>query len=140
MYRSARMAYESGSKTSDSSRELEANALFRAARRLEACQQDWNSPERAALLGEALRNNQKLWTLFQSALAEPGNPLPAELKVNLLRLSAFIDRRTLEILAAPTPEKLQALIDIDRNVAAGLAQRPSAPSGQKPQAAAGGRA
>ena len=140
MFRSARMAYESGTKTTDSSRELEANALFRAARRLEACQQDWSSPERPALLDEALRNNQKLWTLFQDALADPANPLPAELKVNLLRLSAFIDRRTLELLAEPSPEKLQALIDIDRNVASGLAQRPAAATRPVPAAGAGGRA
>lgn len=126
MFRSARMAYESGAKGTDSSRELESSALFKAARKMEACIQAWSSPQRDAMLEESLRYNQRLWTLFQGELAESGNPLPNELKVNLLRLSAFIDRRTFEVLAQPSPEKLQALIDIDRNIAAGLAAPPAA--------------
>ncbi len=123
MFRSARMAYESGSKVTDSSRELEAGALYKAARKLEACQQAWSSPDRPAMLEEALRYNQRLWTLFQGELGADANPLPNELKVNLLRISAFIDRRTFEVLSEPSPERLQPLIDIDRNIASGLAQR-----------------
>jgi flagellar biosynthesis activator protein FlaF len=136
MLRSARMAYESVAKVTDSSRELEATALFKASRKFEACIQAWDTPECNALLVEALRYNQRLWTLFQSELAQPANPLPGELKVNLLRLSAFIDKRTFEILAQPSPDKLKALIDINRNIAAGLAQH--SPAGAVPPAEPGG--
>jgi len=48
------------------------------------------------------------------------NPLPEEVKHNLLSLSLFIDRRTFEALAYPAPEKLDILININLNVAAGL--------------------
>jgi flagellar protein FlaF len=133
MLRSARMAYESGAKGTDSSRELEASALFKASRKFEACIQAWDTPECGALLEEALRYNQRLWTLFQSELAQPANPLPGELKVNLLRLSAFIDKRTFEILAQPSADKLRALIDINRNIAAGLSQQaPACPDAPPP--------
>jgi flagellar protein FlaF len=48
------------------------------------------------------------------------NPLPDEIKRNLLALSLFVDRRTFETLAYPAPEKLDVLISINLNVSAGL--------------------
>jgi len=44
--------------------------------------------------------------------------------VDLLKLSAFIDRRILETMADPSPEKLTAIININRNIAAGLREAP----------------
>ena len=123
MYGSARAAYEIGAKTTASSRELEAEALFKAARLLEDCRQHWSATDSRSRLEEALKYNQRLWTFFQSELADPDNGLPVELRVNLLRISTFIDRRTFEIMARPEPAKLQALIDINRHVASGLAVR-----------------
>jgi flagellar biosynthesis activator protein FlaF len=124
MYESPLRAYEEGAKTSSSSRDLESSALFKAARVLEACQNSWQTADRPTRLAEALRHNLRLWTLFQVELAEPDNQLPADLRVNLLRLSSFVDRRTFEIMADPRPEKLQALIDINRQIASGLANKP----------------
>lgn len=123
MHASARRAYESGAKSAPSGRELEASALFKAARQLEACRGGWDVPGRAERLDEALRYNQRLWTFFQGELLADGCGLPAELRANLLRLSAFIDRRTFEMLAAPTPEGLVALIEIDRQIAGGLSDQ-----------------
>ena len=120
MYTSARRAYEGGSKTTSTSRELEAAALFKAARKLEECQAATESADTGERMVEALRYNQRLWTLFQLELANSKHPMPAGLRADLLRLSVFVDRRTLELMASPSPEGLQALIDIDRNVAAGL--------------------
>jgi flagellar biosynthesis activator protein FlaF len=65
-----------------------------------------------------------VWCIFQAELENPKNPLPKALKVSLLRLVAFIDRRTLETIAYPTPEKLTILININQNIAAGLRTRP----------------
>ena len=121
MFTSARRAYEEGSKTTAASRGLEAAALFKAARRLEACREASGAEDADVWMVEALRYNQRLWTLFQTELASADHPMPAALRADLLRLSAFVDRRTLELLAAPTAHGLQALIDIDRNVASGLA-------------------
>ncbi len=123
MFASARRTYESGTKAAPSGRELEAAALFKAARQLEACRREWNSPSRTQQLDEALRYNQRLWTFFQAELSAPDCPLPIDLRRNLLQLSGFIDKRTFEMMAAPTEQGLQALIEIDRNIAAGLSQQ-----------------
>lgn len=123
MYGNVRQAYETGAKATESSRELEAAALFKAARLLEGCRQSWESSDSASRLAEALRYNQRLWTFFQSELANPEHGLPAEIRANLLRISTFIDRRTFELMAHPEAAKLQALIDINRHVASGLAAR-----------------
>ena len=48
------------------------------------------------------------------------NPLPDEIKRNILALSFFVDRRTFDTLAYPAPEKLSILVNINLNVAAGL--------------------
>ena len=120
MFSSARQAYEQGAKTAVTSRQLEAAALFKSARMLEACQQAWEEPGRAASLDAALRHNMRLWTLFQAELARPEHEMPLEMRVNLLNLSRFVDRRTFELMADPRPEKLQALIDINRHIGAGL--------------------
>lgn len=120
MFSSARQAYEQGAKTAVTSRQLEAAALFKSARMLEACQQAWEEPGRAASLDAALRHNMRLWTLFQAELARPEHEMPLEMRVNLLNLSRFVDRRTFELMADPRPEQLQALIDINRHIGAGL--------------------
>jgi flagellar biosynthesis activator protein FlaF len=125
MFGSAQQAYDAGRKTSLSSRELEAAALFKAARILEVCRQEWTVPGSKQRLAEALRQNQRLWTFFQGELSRPDHEMPVGLRRDLLRLSAFVDRRTFEVMARPQPEKLQALIDINRQIASGLAATPS---------------
>jgi flagellar protein FlaF len=120
MFASARHAYESSVKTSASSRELESAALYKAARQLEAVQQAWDAADRGARLEEALRYNQRLWTFFQAELEADECALPSAVRANLLRLARFTDTRTFELLAQPERERLQALIEIDRNIAAGL--------------------
>jgi flagellar protein FlaF len=101
-------------------RELEAMLLTRSATRLAVAQQRWNEPDHDTSLEEALRYNQKLWTVFQSELMEDGNTMPDEIKRNLLTLSLFIDKRTFEVMSYPAPEKLNILININQNIAAGL--------------------
>ncbi|MBI5170982.1 MAG: flagellar biosynthesis regulator FlaF [Candidatus Eisenbacteria bacterium] len=121
MFASARRAYESGTKAAPSGRELEAAALFKAARKLEQCRQEWDTPGRETRLEEALRYNLRLWTFFQGEWLGEDCELPNDLRANLLRLSAFVDRRTFELMSEPTPEGLRALVEIDRQIAAGLA-------------------
>ena len=124
MFRNPLETYEQSRKPTASDRQIEVKALYKAARSLEECQKDWHNPDRRLRLHEALTRNQKLWTLFQSELAQPHYGLPADLRRKLLLLSTFIDRRTLEVIAQPQPEKLTALININRHIALGLAQTP----------------
>ncbi len=120
MYSNPLQAYQSVEKATLPGRELEANILTQAARKLKNCQNNWNEKNRDKILDEALKYNQRIWSIFQTELASPKNPLPANLKRDLLRLSGFIDKRIFETMARPAPEKLSIIIDINQNIAAGL--------------------
>ena len=112
--------YATTQNQGESVRESEARALLRCASRLEAVQQE--GVDYAAYC-DALRQNQRLWTLFQAALAEAGNPLPIELRQTLLGLSLYIDRRTLRAIGEFSGKLLDVLININREIASGLAAR-----------------
>lgn len=72
----------------------------------------------------ALRLNWRLWTIFQAELTVERSEVPQDIRVNMLTLCKFVDKHTVGALANPTPEALAVLIEINRNIAAGLAQVP----------------
>jgi flagellar biosynthesis activator protein FlaF len=123
MYQAALKAYDNVNKSTMSGRDVEAEVLTKAALKLKECQDNWVENGQSAKLEAALKYNQRVWTIFQAELAKPENSLPNALKVDLLRLSAFIDKRTFETMAYPAPEKLAILININHNIAAGLRMR-----------------
>jgi flagellar biosynthesis activator protein FlaF len=132
VYQPALKAYESVNKSTMSGRDVEAETLTKAALKLKACQDGWTTNGRDSNLDSALKYNQRLWCIFQAELENSANALPPALKRDLLRLIAYIDKRTLEVLAYPAPEKLTILININRNIAAGLRTRPAqAESGEE---------
>ena len=124
MYQAALKAYESVNKSTMGGRDIEAAVLTKAALKLKECQSNWDAADRFSKLDSALKFNQRVWTIFQAELSKKENPLPNRLKVDLLRLSAFIDKRIFEIMAYPSPEKLTILINMNNNIAAGLRTRP----------------
>ena len=98
-------------------RATEAWALTEAARRLAQA----SARGDAKLMREALRLNWRLWTIFQADLtvsheADPSN----EITVNMLTLCQFVDHHTVDSLADPTSEKLEALVNLNRQISAGL--------------------
>ena len=115
--------YEELRGDSLSGRELEASLLVRAAAELNKCAQLW--PERDSKhfqekLDEALRFNQKLWTLLQMELSNPEHPAPEPLRKNLLRLSRYIDQRIFSLFAGGELGDLHMLSKINEELAAGL--------------------
>lgn len=110
--------YQQAQRLSSNPRETESRALLESARRLNAVQRPDADLEDYRT---ALRTNWRLWTLFQTDIAEPTNPLPPEVKRNMLSLCAFVDRQTVAALSRVSPPSLQVLIDINRNIAMGLA-------------------
>ena len=107
-----------------SGREVEAAVLTKAACKLRECQQNWDKDNREQKLNEALKYNQLIWSIFQGELQKEDNPLGRELRANLLRLSAFVDRQIFEAMGDPAPQKLDMVIEINTNIAAGLRERP----------------
>ena len=117
-------AYENVGKATQSGREIEAAVLTKAAVKLRECQDNWDAPDRDTKLDVALKFNQRIWTIFQSELSRDDHELPKKLRLDILRLAAFIDRRIFETMASPSPEKLKIVIDINNNLAAGLRNSP----------------
>ena len=120
MHSNQTAAYRGVQKSAMSDRHAEAAVLMKAAALLKQCQANWDAEGRKALMEKALRYNQLLWSFFQSALADPKNPLPESLKEDIFRLSLFIDRQIFEIIAYPAPEKMDIIIQINTNIAEGL--------------------
>jgi flagellar biosynthesis activator protein FlaF len=120
MYALQLEAYRTSQNSVLSGRGVEAAALTRCAFLLLECQKNWDARDRDEKLAEALRANQIVWSIFQSELTKKDNPLPQEIKENILTLSLFIDKRILEVMTNPVPEKLKTIVDINLNLAAGL--------------------
>jgi len=113
-------AYKKTVKATNTGRELEASVLTRGAMLLKECKEKWNGEGHFKRLDEALRFNQRIWTIFQDEMIREDNPLPVEIRQNILNLSLFIDKRIIEVMREPDPEKLNILIGINLNIAQGL--------------------
>jgi flagellar biosynthesis activator protein FlaF len=135
----AATAYGSTFKVAVDPRQLEANVLLKAARQLEEVRHGW-TPEREPELEDALLYNRKLWTVFAAEVADDANPLPVPIRNNIANIAVFVFKRTLELQAAPSPEKIDPLIEINRNLAAGLLANPMPSSQVSAESGAGSSA
>jgi flagellar protein FlaF len=111
-------AYSKTSKITMPPRQLEASLLIKSAILLQDLKDNWE-PSKQELL-TALRYNRRLWTVFISSVAKPDNPLPQEIKNKVASIGAFILSHTIEVEMEPAPEKLVTLININKEIAAGL--------------------
>lgn len=121
MYNNAYKSYQDVEKATISGRETEARVLTQAAIKLQVCQKNWQDGDLEEL-DAALKYNQRIWSIFQGELSKPDNPLPTPIKRDLLKLAGFIDKRIFETMSFPSPEKLDIIIKINQNIAAGLRQ------------------
>ena len=128
MQQNAANAYTTMQKETLTGRELEASVLSRAGLMLKQVKDNWDAPDREQKLMDAVKFNQKVWSFFQAELSDPENPLPKNLREDILNLSIFIDKRLFEVVAFPDPEKLSIIIDINFNIAAGLRTKVENPS------------
>lgn len=98
--------------------ELESRALIKTAAALNRIKENWDSAQ--GDLHTALDKNRHLWSILAAAMREDDCPQPVEIKKNIINLASFIFKRTMDIMAVPTPEKLNILISINMNIAQGL--------------------
>jgi len=122
VYNNPLKAYQEIDKSCMSGREVEAYALTKAAMALRACQNNWAASDIQQQLESALKLNQRVWNIFQLELTKADNPMPINIKQNILKLGAFIDNRSLQLIAHPKPQALDIIISINENLAAGLRQ------------------
>lgn len=100
----------------------EGYALVELARRMDEAAR---MPEDLATIRDVVRLNWRVWTIFQAELVDPECTTPAQIRENLLSLSNFIDKRSAELIGSPDASKLPVLININRQIGAGLMGSPS---------------
>ena len=118
-----------------SPRQTEGRALLESARRMAEAQK---KPEDLKGMKETARLNWRLWTIFQAEFTQADCPLPPEVRKNMLDLCNFVDKHTVRLLANPEPKAFDVLINVNRQIAAGLltdvpaSETAPAPSGSGP--------
>ena len=106
-------------------RDVEAQALLKAARKLQELEKNWEK-RTPALLEESIKFNRQLWVLFyDTAVNSPTDPDGnSDLRQNIINMAGFVFKRSIDIMADPQQAKIQILISINREVAAGLMAKP----------------
>lgn len=118
MHNNAALAYQQVGKQTVSPRILEANLLSRAATQLQIVRDDWDNKRRD--LYQALLFNRKLWNIFLTSVTGEQSQLPKPLRENIANLGLFVMKQTVLTQDNPEPGKLDVLININRELAAGL--------------------
>lgn len=121
----------SAQKNETNQRELEARVLLKSAKFMQDLQNDWDAVT-GEVLEETLKYNRKIWLMFyDTALENPEGNRPNDLRSNIVNLANFIFKREMDILAQPQRQKLDVLININREIAAGLMARPAGMESEK---------
>ena len=123
MQQQAATAYQQVGRQTTSPRDLEANLLSRSATTLQRIRDDWNNTPRNDL-ATALQFNRRLWTVFMSSVTGPESQLPQDVRENVANLGIFIAKHMLALQIEPAAQKLDVLININRQLAAGLRSQP----------------
>lgn len=117
----AAQAYARTAQTTASPREIEAQALLKAANKLQDIMN--NAGRTDDDFAEALLFNRKLWSILLGAVTSDQNPQTVEIRQNIANIGTFVMNQTMELQLHPQREKLKPLIDINCNLAAGLSGR-----------------
>src|SRR6202030_4784535 len=99
----AAQAYARTSQTTGTARDIEAQALLKAARQLQEVQTNWSGPD--ARMHKALLFNRRLWTIFLSAAETNDNPQPLEVRQNIANIGVFVMKQTVDMQMNPDPAK-----------------------------------
>ena len=119
--RSAAQTYKNVARQTSSPRELEASLLLQAAARLQSVCDGWD--RNRGQLDDALLYNRKLWSVFLSEMTDAKNPMPKSLRQNVANIGLFVMNHTVRVMNDPRPDHLGSLININREIAAGLLGR-----------------
>ena len=121
MSSAAAQAYARVANTTLSPRDTEAQALLMAANKLQTVMT--NPDATYAQMSEALIFNRKLWTIFLSEAQRDENPQPLNVRQNIANIGIFVLSQTAALQISPQREHFKSLIEINRNIAAGLSGR-----------------
>jgi flagellar protein FlaF len=118
MYQTGANAYQQTARVVETARERESALLMRAAASIQKVKDEW--PASSEQLEPALNFNRKLWTVFMTSVTKEDSPLPEDVRQNIANLGIFVMNQTREVFLEPEPEKLEVLVRLNRQIAAGL--------------------
>lgn len=120
-YASAASAYDKNAhQNTPDQRELEARVLMKATKSMLDLQEKWGT-HTTEELNEVLTYNRQIWMMFVDTALEDDDPSRSkELRSNIANLGMFIFNHIIDIQAQPEKEKLDVLIQINRDIASGL--------------------
>jgi flagellar biosynthesis activator protein FlaF len=118
MQQQAAQAYQQVAKRTGNPRDLEANLLSRSAADLQRIRENWD--ESRDELRHALTFNRRLWHVFLNSATATESQLPQAIRQNVANLGIFVMKHTIKTEANPQAAKLDVLIRINRELAAGL--------------------
>lgn len=117
----AAQAYAKTSQAGASPRAIEAQALLKAANKLQDVMVNWDKA--GTDVTSALMFNRKLWAILLGAVTSDDSLQTVEIRQNIANIGTFVMTHTLDLQMNPQREKLKSLIDINCNLAAGLSGR-----------------
>ena|SRR3954463_3995772 len=121
MSSSAANAYARVATTTASPRDIEAQTLLKAANKLQEAIN--NNDPLSEQTRQALMYNRKLWTIFLSEAMREGNPQPLDVRQKIANIGVFVLSQTAALQLSPQFDHFKPLIEINRNIAAGLSGR-----------------
>ncbi len=113
--------YARNERVSVHGRVAEGRAFAKAARLLNGIA---SGAADAKARSRALAYNRILWTALQADLTSPGSALPTAMRVRLLSLSLYVDHALFALRVSRERAHLDTLIEINRDIAAGLLATP----------------
>ena len=114
----ATKAYAAVAKETASPRDLESLLLLKAAFRLQSVYDGWTDQPHG--LDDAVLYNRRLWTVFLDSVCDETSQLPVPVRQNIANIGIFVMNETFTLMTNPKPAMLVPLININRELAAGL--------------------
>jgi flagellar protein FlaF len=114
----ATKAYAAVAQGTASPRDLESLLLLKAAFKLQSVYDGWTDQPYG--LDEAVLYNRRLWTVFLDSVCNEASQLPVPVRQNIANIGIFVMGETFTLMTNPRPAILIPLININRELAAGL--------------------
>jgi flagellar protein FlaF len=108
-------AYKTTQNKTDNPRDIEYRLLAQVTRSLIMAR---DNPKEFAKRVEAILWNRDVWAALRIDLSDDNNQLPKQLRASLISISIWIEKETHALL--DNRGDIDAIIDINRNIMAGL--------------------
>ena len=107
--------YKTASTQTGDSRDVEYRLLAQVTSALIQARDDINNVKKRC---EAAAWNRDVWAALRTDLTDESNRLPRELRASLISVSLWIEKETFAVM--DNTGDIDALIDVNRNIMAGL--------------------